>query len=615
MAIAGTTDASPYYQDSSAGTITLAPKKKKGEKRPRDDLPVSVGSEAAPVEAEIPSQEETAEPSSKKRKEGNQQPQAAGIVRPRETDVTNPVHRSESAGEPALNLASLDDLEDASPEVTLRKKKKSKKTGDREMVASALVSSTPGTSVVSASSRKKTLRVEFPDHVSFEYDGPTPLIYAPYKCAELVSQIKCGPKPLPSVSDLIFKDEYVDAARTKLLGDGSMNFVVEKYDTALKKTREALRKSEKAVAATGKLLRRKKAEWRDEFVRMAEKRERAIARKKIQRERADAAEAELSIANVTIATLESRKASLMEEMGVKAEEHKKELGRLRDSRVYGVTKERMRVETEMIVKSNRHFGNLREWWTRRGPFDTARLLQSQAFGTKRCLEALKAGGRDIPQDVIDTFAAREKQFEEKASKLDPGEIPEIDLILSPLHLDSQFVDRRTFVGLDTYGSNAELVDPRTAPRSLHLIPQGKDRRKPMRRPSLLMLLMRERSPSGRMSLRSPTLLFRTQRVIRVKGRIKMMAVRRLIRSIVERRLVPKLTLPKVSRRFMKARRRLVLRASMRSGRCVLILRSRPLVVEPLRRSGLKTPRSNFVALFLLSLHGTLALDVFPCPFC
>ncbi|KAG2270467.1 hypothetical protein Bca52824_065022 [Brassica carinata] len=78
MAIADTTDASPHHQDSSAGTTTLAPKKKKVEKRPRDDLPVNVGSEAAPVEAEIPSQEETAEPSSKKRKKGNQQPQAPG---------------------------------------------------------------------------------------------------------------------------------------------------------------------------------------------------------------------------------------------------------------------------------------------------------------------------------------------------------------------------------------------------------------------------------------------------------------------------------------------------------------------------------------------------------
>ena len=144
---------------------------------------------------------------------------------PRETDVANPVYRSESAGEPALNLASLDDLEGASPEVTLRKKKKSKKTGGQELVASAPASSTHGTSAVGASSRKRTPRVEFPDHVSFEYDGPTPLIYAPYKCAELVSQIKCGPKPLPSVSDLIFKDEYVDAARTKLLVSTSFDCV------------------------------------------------------------------------------------------------------------------------------------------------------------------------------------------------------------------------------------------------------------------------------------------------------------------------------------------------------------------------------------------------------
>jgi len=36
------------------------------------------------------------------------------------------------------------------------------------------------------------------------------------------------------------------------------------------------------------------------------------------------------------------------------------------------------------------------------------------------------------------------------------------LTLSPLQLDSQFVDMRTFVGLDPYGSNAELVDPRIA---------------------------------------------------------------------------------------------------------------------------------------------------------
>ena len=168
---------------------------------------------------------------------------------------------------------------------------------------------------------------------------------------------------------------------------------------------------------------RKRTEWQEEYDKMAEKRDRAVARRKAQKERADAAEAELSIGRSTIEDLELRKANLMEEMGVKAAEHKRELGRHRDSRVYEVTKERVRVETEMVAKCNKHFGNLCDWWARYEPFDTMRLLQSRAFGTKKCLEALKAGGRDIPQETIDMFAAQEKQFEQEASKLNPGEIP------------------------------------------------------------------------------------------------------------------------------------------------------------------------------------------------
>ena len=92
----------------------------------------------------------------------------------------------------------------------------------KRQVPPVAVSSNPGTSVPGSSTGgisvvRKTLKVEFPDRVSFEYDRPTPLIYAAHKCAELVSQIKCGPKPFLPVADLIFKDEYVDSARTKLL--------------------------------------------------------------------------------------------------------------------------------------------------------------------------------------------------------------------------------------------------------------------------------------------------------------------------------------------------------------------------------------------------------------
>ena len=190
--------------------------------------------------------------------------------------------------------------------------------------------------------------------------------------------------------------------------DGVSNFVVEKYDTTLKEAISESEKLKRTVVAKGRTLRRKKAEWREEFEKMAERKDQAVARRKAQKERADAAESELSIARSTIEALELRKANLMEEMGIKAEEHKRELNRLRNSRVYEVTKERVRVETEMIAKSNKHFGNLRDWWARCEPFDTARLLQSQAFGTKNCLEALKASGCDIPQETIDMFAARER---------------------------------------------------------------------------------------------------------------------------------------------------------------------------------------------------------------
>ena len=155
---------------------------------------------------------------------------------------------------------------------------------------------------------------------------------------------------------------------------------------------------------------------------MAVKRDRAVARRKAHQKRADKAEEELSVARSSVDILERRKGELMEELGVKTAEYKKELDRLRDSRVYEVTKERVRVETEMIAKSNKHFANLRKWWTRYGLFETVRLLQSQAFGTMICLEALRAGGRDIPQETIDMFVAREKQFEEQATKLNPGEI-------------------------------------------------------------------------------------------------------------------------------------------------------------------------------------------------
>ncbi|KAL0899147.1 hypothetical protein Bca101_083108 [Brassica carinata] len=64
----------------------------------------------------------------------------------------------------------------------------------------------------------------------------TPLVCNPDRCAELSRQIRGGPREMPLVDDLVFKDDYIEASLANRRADGSMNVLVEKYDTALKQT-------------------------------------------------------------------------------------------------------------------------------------------------------------------------------------------------------------------------------------------------------------------------------------------------------------------------------------------------------------------------------------------
>lgn len=116
----------------------------------------------------------------------------------------------------------------------------------------------------------------------------------------------------------------------------------------------------------------------------------------------------------------------------------------------------------MFVKCNHRFTKIRDLEKRRGYFETARSLQSQAFGTKNCLEALKESGIDIPQEMIDLFAEQEKEFEEEANRLTVGGIPKEFLCLSPLHLPSPFLNENLLVAIDPYGPNTNLIDAGTA---------------------------------------------------------------------------------------------------------------------------------------------------------
>ena len=160
------------------------------------------------------------------------------------------------------------------------------------------------------------------------------------------------------------------------------------------------------------------------------------------------------------AALEKEKAPWERKKVTTALRHLKEINRLRDSRSYEVTHERVRVQMTMIVKCNQLI--TRDLERRRGDFETARSLQSQAFGMKRCLEALKESGIDIPQEMIDLFTEQEKEFEEQANSLTIGGIPEELLCLSPLHLPSPFLNENVSAAIDPYGSNANLIDAGTA---------------------------------------------------------------------------------------------------------------------------------------------------------
>ncbi|WZZ25180.1 hypothetical protein YC2023_008581 [Brassica napus] len=303
----------------------------------------------------------------------------------------------------------------------------------------------------------KRRRVEFPDRVEFSYNETTPLILNPLRCAELTRQIRGGTKEMPQLEDIYFKNEYIDAASSRARSDGSMNFLVEKYDSALKQTMIQLGASEKLAQARLKAIER----VRDEHKKANEKasKEKEVLRVKFEElegklKSAGAAKKELARENTRLeqatATLEKEKAELLEERDAAVEKLIRERQRLRDSRGLEVTRERERVEAAMIEKANDCFGRVRDHLTRFGrvrdhltrfdAFGKAKNLYGQASGTRKCLEMIKASGTEIPQEMIDVFIEQEKLYEAEATKLRVDPLSDSDLTLSLVVLPSRFVE-------------------------------------------------------------------------------------------------------------------------------------------------------------------------------
>ncbi|KAF3540188.1 hypothetical protein F2Q69_00023587 [Brassica cretica] len=214
------------------------PQKKKKKQKKRTKKPVDEQSENPEEPTEIEEgdvQEEELQP-----EEEASEAEISG-----ERDDAAVVGEGEES-EISLNAARPDGSEEDSGESPLLIRRRNDEVGD-EARSPILASSREGTPVpigegvaqIGTSSRgsailRRVPGVNFPDKVSFHYEGPTPLVYVPEKCGEFLRQLRGRVKPLPAVKDLIFGGEYEEAARAKLLGDSATNIVIDKYDTALK---------------------------------------------------------------------------------------------------------------------------------------------------------------------------------------------------------------------------------------------------------------------------------------------------------------------------------------------------------------------------------------------
>ncbi|KAH0880475.1 hypothetical protein HID58_067869 [Brassica napus] len=294
-------DGAPGLVDKDVGAEPPAssPKKKKKSKKPKRKA-----TEELPLE-EIASLDETSEGLEAKKGE-------RGRKRPYE-GATSSVDRGEApaVGREGATRGSVEsDHSEAAPEDRPRKKKKKKSveagprpsdagTGLVKVVAGGDVSletppeerevsargSDPVTgerSIPDPSARKgarsegstaRRKKIEFPDRVEFSYNETTPLILNPLRCAELTRQIRGGTKEMPQLDDLYFKNEYIDAASSRARSDGSMNFLVEKYDSALKQTMIQLGSSEKLAQTRLKVIERVRAEHKKANEKAAEEKE------------------------------------------------------------------------------------------------------------------------------------------------------------------------------------------------------------------------------------------------------------------------------------------------------------------------------------------------------
>ncbi|XP_056847433.1 meiosis-specific protein ASY2-like [Raphanus sativus] len=308
----------------------------------------------------------------------------------------------------------------------------------------------------------KNLQGFCPDKVDFIFKRDTPLVCNERDCARFVRQVRGSREHLPLVKDLVFQDEYTAAAGSSVKSQGDWNEVVRKYDKELKRTygvidRQRHNTKEATVALEVMLKKKDEAVIAEAAMRDELSQKEAAMNKELKRARelVKALEKEKT-------KLANEKKTLEEEKAAAALEHSKEMDRLRESRRYEVTHERIRVMAAMHGKAAARFQRIQDRESRRDNFEDARCMLGQARGMRRCLEGMKAAGKNISQGDIDIYAGQERHYDAEVKRLIVDDLLEKDLSLSPLVLESRFVIQEMMDKIDKFGSNMDLLDSEAA---------------------------------------------------------------------------------------------------------------------------------------------------------
>ncbi|KAG5411426.1 hypothetical protein IGI04_007745 [Brassica rapa subsp. trilocularis] len=438
-------------QPSADVSEVAAKKKKKKESKKRSREETSVGAMETPTAAGNDGAERN-DPADSTRGSPEERPKKKLKKKSAEGDGTSAPEIPSRSGEPATEVG--DGSRDESPSSKGAPSSSARETG------AGSGGSLP---------RKAGGGVHFPDHVEFLYDEATPLVLNPLPCAELTRQIRGGTKELPPVDDLYFKKEYIDAAMAGRRSDGSMNYLVEKYDSTLKQTMVQLGASDKLARTRLGVIERLRAENKKASDKAAKEKE--VLRVKFEEledklksdrlAKKDALREKTRLERL-VASLEKEKVELEGERDAVVGTLVKERQRLRDSRVQEVTRERIKVQTAMADKSTRCIGKMKGYLDRFIAREKAKNLYGQASGTKKCLEMIKDSGIAIPPSMINIFSEQEKMYEAEVANLYLEPFSEDDYALSPLNLPSRFVNEELMGVLDPYGSNVGLIGHESA---------------------------------------------------------------------------------------------------------------------------------------------------------